>query len=75
MNYAIIYFCLLFAKSVKENELKKYCCTTQMVADSSIDNYEDVDLIVPNYNLKCAHKIITGINILSLYDKLFSYYP
>ena len=58
---------------MKENELKKYRCTVKIVTDSSIDNYKDVDLIIPNYNLKYVCKIITGINILSMYDKLFSY--
>jgi len=58
---------------MKENELKKYRCATQMVMDGLIDDYEDVDLIVPNYDLKSVCKIITGVDILSIHDGLFSY--
>ena len=55
-----------WSESMKEIELKKYRCAV-------LDDYEDVDLIVPNYNLKCVCKIITGVDILSVHDEFFSY--
>ena len=46
---------------MKENEVKKYHCAVWMVTDGLIDDYRDIDLIIPNYNLKCVCKIITTL--------------
>ena len=58
---------------MKEKDLKKYHCTVRMIMDGSIDDYEGVDLIIPNYNLKSVCKIITGVDILCVHNKLFPY--
>jgi len=62
-----------WSESMKEVDLKKYRCAVRMITDGSIDDYEDVDLIVPNYSLKCVCKIITGVDILAVHDELFTY--
>ena len=44
-----------------------------MIDDGSVDDYEDVDLFHPNFELKSVCRIITGADILSLHNDFFNY--
>ena len=58
---------------MKKEDLLKYRCATRMIDDRSVDDYEDANLIHPNFELKSVCRIITGTNILSLHNNFFTY--
>ena len=58
---------------MKEHELKKYCCAVRMITEGLVNDFEDMDLDLPNYELKSVCKIITGVDTLCVHNQLFSY--
>ena len=57
---------------MKLDDLKKYHCTVRMITEGTANDYEDMDLVRLNYELKNVCKIITDIFILCIYN-IFSY--
>ena len=58
---------------MKEIDLKKYRCAVRMVTEGTVEDYEDMDLVPPNYHPKNVCKIITGADILCVKNKMFTY--
>ena len=62
-----------WSDDMKKEDLLKYRCAIRMIDDGSVDDYEDVDLFHPNFELQSVCRIITGADILSLHNDLFNY--
>ena len=41
-----------WSDDMKPDDLKKYCCAVRIITKGIVDDYEDIDLIQPNYELK-----------------------
>ena len=62
-----------WSPDMKETELKKYRCSVRMITDDSVEEYEDVDLNTNTFELKTIAKIISGVDIISVHNSLFTY--
>lgn len=60
-------------KEIKEKDLNHYRCTVRMVTDSFIEDYDDIDMDYTGFRTKDIAKIVTGFDIISVKNDMFSY--
>ena len=58
---------------MKEKDLKKHRCAVRMIIDGTVNDYDEMDLVPTNFHPKTVCKIITGVDILCVHNKMFTY--
>ena len=58
---------------MKEEELKKFCCTIRMIIEGAFEGHDDVALTSNEWPRKHICKIISGLDIVNVHNEMHNY--